>query len=249
MPIRKTGLKRRATRPRSVMYRKKVYRRRGVRPVRPFSQGYVYVNRKMPLCVIKTDALAGSFSVQDDGAGTLVTLGTPAPSLGLPSGWYDLPFSMTFSMNQVAGYTEFAALFDEYKIANAKVRISPNTNIAQAATSQNIPYIEWISDHDDSVVPTVFAFREKMGIHTKYFNSTTNSTTLNLRPRPVSQVYATPTLGYSLASKSVWLDMNNTSVPHYAIKGVLRHVYSPGISSQSQITIDAQLGFGLKGIQ
>lgn len=244
--VRRMLAKKRATRPRSKIYGKRKYIRKGNGP-KP--QGFCRVKRKMPMCVVKTDALLGSFSVVDDGPGTLVSLGTPSPSIGLPSGWYDLPFAMTFAINQATNFTEFSALFDEYKINAVNIRVSPNSTIAQSATSQTLPYIEWVYDHDDSVPPNIATFRERMGIRTKFFNATTNSANMYCRPRPVSQVYATPAIGYSTNQKATWLDMSNTTVPHYAIKGVIRHVYSPGINAQSQITLDGQLDLSFKGVQ
>lgn len=239
--------RKRVTRPRKNMYRKG--RKTRVLKTGKFNQGYMYVRRKLPMCVIRTTALAGGFDVQDDGVGTLVTLGTPSPSIGLPSGWYDLPFALSFAMNQVTNFTEFQALFDEYKISSANIKISPNTTIAQSATSQNIPYLEWISDHDDAVAPNIATFRERMGIHTKYFNATTNSTVMTCKPRPVTPVYSFAGNSYQTPNRAPWIDCTNAAVTHYAIKGVIRHVYSPGIVSQSQITLDATLGLSFKGVQ
>lgn len=242
--------KKRASRPRSKMYRRG--RRTRVLKTGKFNQGYMYVRRKLPMCVIRTKQDAsgtGTWEVNDDGVGTLVQLGTPAPSTGLPAGWQDLPFSISFALNQVTAYSEFQALFDEYKIHSASVKISPNTTIAQSGTSQNLPYIEWISDHDDSVPPNIVTFREKMGIHTKFFNSKDNSTTMICKPRPVTPVYSFTGGSYQTPNKAPWIDATNASVTHYAIKGVIRHLYNPNLNYQTQITLDASLGMSFKGVQ
>lgn len=240
----------RATRPRKAIYGRKKRAMRKMAIKRSPGQGYLYAKRKSPMIVIRSLGIAGAFDVQDEGLGTQVTLGTPVAATGLPAGWYDLPFSMTFAFNQIANQAEFVNLFDAYKIHKAIVRISPNGTIAQSATSQTLPYIEWLNDHDDAAAPTVTQFRERMGVRTKFFSGTSNSTTLVVQPKVAFPVYnALGGNSFAIPYRPTWLNMANTSVPHYAIKGVIRHVYSPGVLSQTQITVDTTLCFGVKGVQ
>lgn len=227
-------------------------RMRKARISRPVGKGFLKVARKHDLITLVSSATLGVASVIDNGVGTgCLFTGTPQASLGTVAGYYDVPFSMRFCLNQVRQSSEFAQLFDSYKIQSVHVKVINNYNVVMnptASTTGYLPYIEYETDHDDYSVPTVTAWRERMGIKTKYFNSTTNTLSMGVRPKYATDATAASGAG-AVLSRGGWLNMANTSIEHYGIKGVIRRVFLPAGSQVSNFTFDITSHFICKDIQ
>lgn len=234
---------------RRVVRKPKVNRRRRVYRRAKNARGYVLAKRKLPLITIGSGG-AGIPVLNDAGLGTCVTLGTPAASLGLPAGYYDVPFSIQCAFNQQTNSGEFTNLFDRYRIKHFSVRVSNNANVSTTQTGGNLPYIEYCTDSDDNVPPGASIFREKMGIKTKYFSSSKIAIVMSMTPKPAQTMYNTALLsGYAVPTKAPFINSTYDAIPHYGIKGVIRHMWLSGGANQNQLTLDATLTHECKDIQ
>lgn len=223
--------------------RKRVYKRTS-------GKGVLAVRRKLPLATINGTGLVGVATVNDAGIGTQITLGTTVPSLGKPSGYYDVPFSLKFAFNQQTNATEFTSLFDQYKIKYATVRVQNNGNISGTQSGGILSYIEYVQDHDDDTPPPASDFRERMGIKTAYFTSSKIMIKMGVAPKPAGTLFnSLVSSGYSVPVKAPWINTSNPAVPHYGIKGVIRSMWLPNGSNQAILTFDSTLSHIVKDIQ
>lgn len=190
------------------------------------SRGYLKLSRKLPLIsMYGSTAVPGGLTLNDP-TGTCMTLGTPAIITGTTN-CYDIPFSLKFRLDQVAGSTDLTNIADKYKINSVKVQIHANNanmsfagNVGAAQT-----WVEYIQDHDDAGVPTANAMREKMGVRTKYFSAAKYIVAMGVKPRVADVVFQNGiTNAYAVNRSSQWLNMSYPGVEHYAIKGILRNV-------------------------
>lgn len=141
-------------------------------------------------------------------------------------------FGKEFILNHIAGATDFGNLFDQYKIIKVEVYFHLQTNpdapydintTATPVINQNnwYPKIWYAADHDDSSTPTLAQMKEYQGVKCKVLEPN-KMVKFTVRPRPLIQTYYTAlNSGYALAKADMWLDMNNTSIPHYGMKCVI----------------------------
>lgn len=244
--------RKRLTRP-----RKAVYRRRGRRIPRALRMGFISAHRKLPECAIVSTAAAGSASFVGPVGFDFMTVGTPIASVGTVAGYFDVPFVIRARFNHITSPGEFAALFDTYRIKGVKVQLQNNYNIVGAASTVGgqigyMPYIEYVYDEDDDALISPTFLREKMGLRTKYFNATANKLTINLRnPKPVldTGLSGGATAPVTIPKGYSWINMVNTSVPHFGVKGVIRRMYLPAGTFTSSINVDATMYFDCKDVQ
>lgn len=187
---------------------------------------------------------------------TMLRLGTPQanPLLGLDV--YDVPFSLQFQLQQVAGAPEFTSLFDQYKINNVLLRWQFGQNVAIQSTTSGVntaplPYIEYDVDYDSNSPPSASGFRQQMGVKTKYFNATKNMIMMSCRPVPNAEVSdgaaAQPAI---VPKRSPWINCVNDDIPHLGIRGVIRNLFLiGGGGSMSPITIDTSYAVSFKDVQ
>jgi len=141
-------------------------------------------------------------------------------------------FSYECTFDSIRGYTDFTDLYDRYMITCVVMRFrlvnnpnstwSLNTNpAAQTAMSANFyPAMYYCKDYDDSAAETLEQLKERA--NTKRMILQPNKMyKIVLRPAVTMQTYATATsTGYAPKWKQ-WIDMANTSVPHYGLKYVV----------------------------
>lgn len=191
------------------------YKRRIVRA----RNGFI-ITRKLPELFISNSNTPG-LPVTIDPTGSCLLMGAPTATL---AGTYDIPFSLTFNLRQLLNASDIANICDKYKIRGAKVKVIYNSNVATVGSAYSMPQIQYINDYDDDVPPTPNLLREKMGVKLKTFGMN-GSVSMSVVPKPVNPVYQTAFAnGYSVPSKSMFIDTNYTTVPHYGIKGVLSNV-------------------------
>lgn len=136
-----------------------------------------------------------------------------------------------FSLDQVPGYTEFTALFDQYRITRVIAHFWPTalsvTNTNSSSTIVNVPpRIVHAIDYDDSVAPTsVNEVREYSTARTNY---STEKFTRDFKPAVSRVVYeGVSSSGYS-PDWDVWVSTNDPTVPHYGLKWALGSVGTSG---------------------
>lgn len=187
--------------------------------------GVIKITRKMPEVVIKSTSLAGIVNTVDPSNITVVSTGTPVLSVGSANS-YDIPFSMTFRLNQLINHTDVTGLCDKYKIVSAYTRLYYNKSQAQAGAAAGMPYLEFITDHDDSGLPSVSSLREKMGVKLKTFKNASSYIGMKVLPKPARELYRSAiSTAYEVPTKAPWINSSYSDVDHHGIKGVIHNVY------------------------
>lgn len=200
-------------------------------------KGFLKLTRKTYDVAMASGGPAGQMSAFDTTPGTsCLQIGTPVLSNGAsttPN--YDVPFSLKFRLSQIINHGDVTTLCDQYKIAATYIRVIYNKSESSPAFSGYMPYIEYITDFDDAVPPTVNQMREKMGVKTKTLGS-----------NKMVKIFLTPKIKMpadgAIAVQPVyskWLNTAFDDVDHYAVKGVIKGVYLPGTNpGQERITFD-----------
>lgn len=141
-----------------------------------------------------------------------------------------LPLDFEFKFSDVISSSEFANMYDRFKIDyvvvhfqlinNPDATIAINNDPAGSYTSTNFyPKLWYIRDYDGGAEETLSSIKERQGV--KYFVMRPNVTyKVKLRPMVAVQTYRTlTTTGY--APKRLALDFaNGQEVPHYGLKTV-----------------------------
>lgn len=127
--------------------------------------------------------------------------------------------AITFTLNNLPNATEFTSLFDEYKIMNCKVHFMPRGNSSEVGTNNNTGKLFTLVDYDDDTAPA--SIDEMLQFPNCKTVSSNRNHIRSLVPKHASLVYQSgipPTVTPGYAARSGWLDCNNSSVPHYAVK-------------------------------
>jgi len=136
-----------------------------------------------------------------------------------------------FKFEDILGYSEFAALYDSYKMTKVVMMIqlitNPDNSIAlNDGTSQNptnwFPRWWYIRDYDGGGSDSLAAIKERQGV--KCFVLRPNKIhRIVIKPKVLIQTYAgVSSTGYlQTQSKSLFVDMANTAVPHYGLNSVI----------------------------
>lgn len=245
MPMRSKFMKRRA-------YRKKRYarKRRGgaVRRLNSRNQGYMNINRKLETLAILTGNEVGSVQSIDT-TGTCITLGIPTPVSGALTGTYDVPFSLKFRLDQLSGYSELTALFDQYKVNGVKVKMAQFYNTS-SLTSVGLPWLETFNDHDNSIPEVLGQVRQRMYTKSTYYSASKQVATLYCKPKPSQAVYSNITSGIVPGASgriNPWLDCSFPNVEHYSIKGIIHNMWL-GNTGTNRFNIDVEMNVSLKGV-
>lgn len=244
---RRIGRKR-AVRRRAGVYRRKRIARRGWGP-----QGGLYVTRKLPLMAVSSTA-AGTVAVADPTT-TCLSVGVPSLSTGFSNNVYDIPFTLKFQLNQLSESGDITSICDQYKILAAYVRLFYNNSnnaygaAAAAGNLTSMPFVQYVTDHDDGTLPTMTRLRSKMGVKLSTFKNNSSYIGMKVRPKPSLEVYSSGT-AYVVPSRAPYIDTTDDDVPHYAIKGFLCQV--PLLDTDqgtAAFTFDVALSVACKGIQ
>lgn len=234
-------------------YRKKkagMRKRRGgaIRRLNTRSQGYMNLNRKLETLAILTGNEIGSVTSIDT-TGTCITLGVPTLVSGALAGTYDVPFSLKFRLDQLSGYSELTALFDQYKINGVKANIAQFYNTS-SVTSVGLPWLETFNDHDNSIPELLGQVRQRMYTKSTYYSATKQVAALYCKPKPSQAVYSNITSGIVPGASgrvNPWLDCSFPNVEHYSIKGIIHNMWL-GNTGTNRFNIDVEMNVFLKGV-
>jgi len=214
--------------------RKQALRKRIMRKLRKyrrkagFGKGILYIRRKTPNIQVFSTAVAGVPTVVDP-KGIILTLGIPTSVPGATQ-CYDVPFSLKFRLDQITNNNELEVLFDRYKIKGAWIKAHLNTTNTSGGFP--MPYIQYVTDNDDAAVPSTISMAQRMGTKTKYFSSSRNFIKLGCRPVPASEIFASGVAtAYGVPRRAPFINMSNTSVEHYGIKGIIHNMYLPATAN------------------
>lgn len=153
-------------------------------------------------------------------------------------GSYCIPFSMQFSLDQLLNYTDITGFADQYKIKAIYVRVYYNHTTSSAGSVNSMPYLQYITDHDDSTVPTLSALREKMGVKMKTFRQ---GGYIGMKVNPKTSVLQTGSATASLLT-SGWTNSNVPSVLYYGIKGCVSNINLP-VTSTAQHAVKFDVAY------
>jgi len=124
----------------------------------------------------------------------------------------------SFSLNQVGGNLgAFGNLYDQYKIEKVSITFVPkytDSDIGTAPTGGQLPMIATCLDYDDATIPLTFGDileRQDAKLHRG------KMITRTLKPAVAFSVSTGATAGIAL-KQSPWLDVANTTVPHFGVK-------------------------------
>lgn len=238
--------KKRAARRKAGVYRRKRILRRGFG-----RQGGFYITRKLPLIAVSGTA-AGTVALADPTT-TCLSVGVPTLSTGFSNNVFDIPFTMKFQLNQLSEVGDITAICDQYKIAAAYIRLfynnSNNAYAAQAGNLTSMPFVQYITDHDDGTLPTMSRLRSKMGVKMATFRNNSSYIGMKVRPKPSVEIFSSGS-AYAVPSTAPYIDTTDDDVPHYAIKGFLCQV--PLLDPEqgtAVFTFDVALRVVAKGLQ
>lgn len=219
------------------------------------NKGKITIVRKLPEIVMSNNGVSGVTNLAQTltaGAPVCVTLGTPTQSVGATgSNTYDIPFSLQFALSQVINHTDITNLCDKYRIAGAYVRVYYNKTGSSGASTSSFPHLQFITDHDDSNVPSLAQLREKMGVKMKTFQNSSSYIGMKVRPVPNRQIYSSALVnGYEVPKYAPYLDCTTDGVPHYGIKGVISNFpLATGTANIELLKFDVALVIKGKDIQ
>lgn len=180
--------------------------------------------------------LAGTFG---DQVGLTNVGGSSAAAQLTQSGSTAVYFAMAFQLSDLTQSSTFAALFDQYRIERVRVHFksrNPAAFVANTASPNgSVPMGYIVVDRDDAGALTSISDTYQYD-NAIAFNGY-DSVTVDLVPSLTPAVFSSGAFsGYSTRdSDGVWLDVANTSVPAYGIKGALGTLT---VSSSSNWTWD-----------
>lgn len=123
----------------------------------------------------------------------------------------------TFQLSDIAGLSDFANLFDSYRINKVVVRwylkIDPSAQVAASAT---FPKLYSVVDNDDIGIISQSVMREHPNCKIQVMNPNRPVSRI-LRPAAQGAVYQPVTNTYTPKWKQ-WIDMAATGCPHYGLK-------------------------------
>lgn len=132
----------------------------------------------------------------------------------------DVYGALSFNLSSVPNYTEFTALFDQYRIDAVKVTFMPRANSAELGTNQGITKLFTVVDYDDAATPT--AINELMQYENLKTTRSTDDHNRTLRPMLARAVYQAGLTAYGTGRG--WVDCANPSVPHYGLRYALQQL-------------------------
>jgi len=214
-------------------WKKKVYRKRKApRRLRVLGTGGFTVTRLAAPIYVSNSSVVGQPQQNPTAAVSGLTLGA-AVSNPLVSGHYDLPFTMSFNLAQIPGFTDFTNIADRYKITKVQVKVLYNANAIAGSAALGtfpsmLPIVNYITDHDDDGMLTAVQLREKMGIKSK---TTGNGKYVKFSVVPKPANVLAPGTVYAVPTKPQWINAAYTTVPHFGIKGYFQNLNLQTIAS------------------
>lgn len=221
-------------------------RRVAVRRPRPMYRrlrdpGFMTV-RRLNDATFLVNTAAGGANIVGTNVNGLMTLGTPVLGFGYGN---LIPFSMQFSLNQIAAVAELADVFEQYRIMGVKVFITYQHNVSTASGTSGMPGIQWYPDFDDNTPPaTESEVRQRMGVHSKKWSADRTTVAMYVRPRPIF------TAGRATVPYGTWYDcQTNPGEVHYGIKGLFHNVLLSTTERTTTFKIDVQYTIQFRRLQ
>jgi len=126
-----------------------------------------------------------------------------------------------FALDMLPNYTEFTNMFDQYRIVEIEVLITPTFTTADMSIptggSVVCPQVMTVLDFNDSTPLTTDAdYLQRMD--TLKMTIGTVEHRRKFTPRMAALAYAGATSGYTVQPRDSWLDCSYPNIRHYGIK-------------------------------
>lgn len=165
-------------------------------------------------------------------------------STEVDTAWY-------YQFNNISNFSDFAMLFDQYKITGVKhyFRLVTNPDAPSATMTNTFVYPSlWLCpDRDDGAAITLAQIKEKQGVKRIVMlpnRIVSRYVKVNIAPMAYEGVSST---GYTV-SRPQWADMNSPAIQHYGLKSVIECCGVSGLG-QYQIEVETKYYFKCKGAQ
>lgn len=164
-----------------------------------------------------------------------------------------------YIFSQIAAYTEFSAMFDQYMIRKVdvvfKMHSNPfvNTQVDTGSTGQlstiSFPTLYLVNDPDDSTPLSLNEFKQRPA--TKRMILKPNSfIRWSCRPAILTQLYRTSTTTGYAPKRYQWIDVSNVDVPHYSTKWGIDYDAATLPSNQTvTVNVELKFHFSCKGVR
>lgn len=231
---------------RRTKYNKKYNRRRGYKKIQKLRYKKRGILSAQTMRIIKAGYIPRAMKHYASELITVqsVTTGTGvfAPLTAATTAQY---YAFSFALQDLDQVTTFSSLFDQYKFLEVQFCLIPRSNavdynakaVATPANAVN-PFMYVVVDRDDSVLPTTIAQLSQYD-NCQICNSFTGIE-IQLKPSITPSIWAGGVFsGYSISSPK-YLDISNTTVPHYGIKVGIQPLQ---VGSTQVIAWDIQLRY------
>lgn len=126
--------------------------------------------------------------------------------------------SVQFTLDSLPGYTEYTALFDQYRIRQVRVQCSPLTApFGPATTATTYPTVYTVIDYDDAATPTGVSQLQQYDT----IEVTPNGQVIEryIKPRAALAAYSGSVFtAFAQAPTGMWFDTDNVTIPYYGFK-------------------------------
>jgi hypothetical protein len=123
-------------------------------------------------------------------------------------------FAFNFQLGYLPSYTEFTALYDQYKIDAVDITILPSS-VTSTPADQASGFVVLAVDYDDATTPANVDSLLQYGAAEVFpINSAIR---MRLRPRMAVAAYSGAFTSYA-NTPSTWIDVASPSVQHYGLK-------------------------------
>jgi len=135
------------------------------------------------------------------------------------------PFALAFQLSDLSQSSTFASMFDQYRMEKVKVHFKARSNAVAvfntASPNGAVPTAYIVVDRDDAS-PLASIQNAMEYDNVQAFNGEEDCT-VELVPSVTPAVFASGAFSAytTVPSDGVWLDIANTSVPCYGVKGVI----------------------------
>lgn len=232
--------------------RPRVRRRRVVKRRVRKSRVPRYVPQKVHVFRRVADLNSGNFTTNTGGGnGQAYSITADGHTLNTGAGGVSnltyYSWSLFFTLDMLPNYTEYIAMFDQYKIINVELtfRSFQNCSVATGVANEVLSVMAYsVLDHDDVVLATASnvglqAFRQRPSFREQNFLSN-RPLRRRITPRIAIAEYGSGVFASYGNFKAGWIDMNSPAVQHYGVKGMFE-VFSPASATTNYIWFRPEL--------
>jgi len=170
--------------------------------------------------------------------------GAPVAQFRPVAGLSSNALSITFSLAQVEGYTDFTGLYDQYRIRAVKCLFTPLSVVStilqtSGAPQIQIPTLMTAIDYDDDTAPsTASVIRQYQTCHTHHYSELNKPHVRYFTPACLAQMYESVSATAYSPKFGQWIDMTDSATPHYGLKCLIS---TPSIATSVDLNCGYQI--------